>query len=321
MSDVQSPEVALETVHLALDRRSAAFADFADLGREAHVALNRRGDRRSAVLSAATASEILMDDLLKHLLWEEAVRPEDAAPKFHDSRLNSFSRSMRELPGRIGGDWSAPSGPILAWQKDLLNLRHRVIHAGYRPSQAEASLAIRVLSDLPSYLTDRLLSRTTAYPRSVVAMLGPQELEARGRLSRSLRRVLDNPAEPHWADTFMRYKRSIAILLENQSRPLAPQEKQELLIVTIDESNTVSWVLHRESDWLAATIGEAWSKLSAPQSSTLRTHIAATLATPNHGLLGVAISHPPHLLPETDWVLQHRLLPLCGVMVDGRDRY
>lgn len=135
----------------------SAFMDYVDLRREAEVALARDGHWRSAVLFAATAAEVLLDELLMHLLWERADRPEDAAHLFVDQRQGSIGRVRKEYHPLVGGDWSVKGeGPVATWVKQVAGLRHRVIHSGYEPTAGEADRATRALRDLELYVRDLL---------------------------------------------------------------------------------------------------------------------------------------------------------------------
>jgi hypothetical protein len=98
-----------------------------DFLREVNVALYRDGAHRSAIIFAATACQILFDDTLAHLLWEDGKRPEEAAAEFdrRDSVAKQVksafaartasgeqgSRPSRRLPG-LSQAWAASeSGP------------------------------------------------------------------------------------------------------------------------------------------------------------------------------------------------------------------
>ena len=82
----------LGALDVAVRRDEGPFASYTDLRREAFVALHRRGDYRTAVLMAAIAAEMFLDDLLLHMMWEDAVRPEDAAAEFADPRVGVIGR-------------------------------------------------------------------------------------------------------------------------------------------------------------------------------------------------------------------------------------
>jgi hypothetical protein len=96
-----------------------------------------------AVFSAPVACEVLLADILAFLLWEECIKPRDAmaivGQPFATKLRNAYSV-------RLGGDWNQTStGPVATYTRDLLTLRHRVVHAGHLPDQAEAAKALTAL--------------------------------------------------------------------------------------------------------------------------------------------------------------------------------
>lgn len=167
----------------------AAFTGYLEFVREADVALDLHGDYRSAVLFGATACEILLDDLLAHLLWEDKTRPEDAAPTF-DSWLASRVRS--QYHPRLYGKWSVETpGPLADWHQHVAGLRNRVMHAGYEPALDEARAARQAAAALETWVADRVAVRASAYPRTAIALCGPAGLRRRARWSKALDRLVD----------------------------------------------------------------------------------------------------------------------------------
>lgn len=129
---------------------------------EMDVALYHDGNFRSAVMSAHSASEVLLDAALMGMLFEESRDPETAVSAF-DKPLKS--RLLIEFPERLGGAWSPQgSNTVAVWIRDLLTLRHRVAHAGYMPSSEEATAAREAYYALGRHLRDRLTVRVKKYP-------------------------------------------------------------------------------------------------------------------------------------------------------------
>jgi hypothetical protein len=134
----------------------------ANLQNEMDVALYHDGNFRGTVMSAHSASEVLLDAALTAMLFEEARTPETAANVF-DNPLKT--RLLKEYHERLGGAW-APQGSnaVAVWLRDLLSLRHRVAHAGYMPSSGEATAAREAYYTLGRHLRDRLAAQVKKYP-------------------------------------------------------------------------------------------------------------------------------------------------------------
>ncbi|WP_157803009.1 hypothetical protein [Compostimonas suwonensis] len=184
------------------------FWSYADLRREAQVALWLRGDYRSAVLAAATAAEVYLDTVLLHMLWMEGAAPEAAAAVFNRGQLGS--RVRREYAPRLGGQWDLTgSGPIGAWHVKTAALRNRVTHAGYVPSLAEAKLALENVLKLEVYLIDLVCAPQALerYIKTALEMTGTPGIERRGRLNKRFQQLIDSvlPGEldifHDWAET------------------------------------------------------------------------------------------------------------------------
>src|SRR5690606_24301663 len=106
-----------ETFSFAMQTQSsgALAARHLEFVREGGVALELEGDTRAAVLFFATSCEVLLDEVLAHMLWEEAVRPEDAADIL-DANQWLTQRVKGLYHHRLGGSWDVHGdGPVGAW--------------------------------------------------------------------------------------------------------------------------------------------------------------------------------------------------------------
>ena len=186
-------DISHEQINLALSLASPTsvghpnFA-FAQVRNEAHLALEDRGDTRSALLGAATAAEMLLDNLLVSLLWEESVAPADAAAIFDAKRL--ARRVREEYHGRIGGNWS--TGVVGHWRRVVADARNQVVHSGALPDEMHAHMALDSLSDLVSYIYDLLCEpRVQArYPRTCLIICGKAPAERRQAFRKPLQELL-----------------------------------------------------------------------------------------------------------------------------------
>lgn len=175
---------------------------------EAVGALKVRGDSVGAVLSASTSSEVLADSVLKFLLWEEGESPVAAADLFQEGGV--IGRMRDHLSRRLGGTWTTVGNGVMAnWYRQCFQLRHRAIHGGYRPTTAEAEVALRAAERLESFIVDRLADRRNVYKRSALMVIGGGGLAAMGLWKGEIRRFAegDGRSEPSWSDSFLDWAR------------------------------------------------------------------------------------------------------------------
>jgi len=156
---------AAEALGAALETQTAdgLFTGYLEFRREAQVALEHDGAYRTAVLFNATACEILLDELLAHMMWEEGQRPEDAAGTFGGPWLTS--RVKQQYHPRLGGQWALDQpGPLLDWHHDVAGLRNRVVHSDYEPTLQETHTAFDAAKTLETYLGDLVARARAASP-------------------------------------------------------------------------------------------------------------------------------------------------------------
>lgn len=180
-------------------RGNIPFWPVADLRREAQAALELRGDYRGSVLASATSAEVLLDTILLHLLWTEGVAATEAASLFADTGL--AYRVKSEYHPRLKGDWDVSgSGAVADWYRNTALLRHRVVHAGYRPTRAQAALSLQSAFALERFIGDLLASPGTLakYLQTALAFVGVPGLERRNVLSKRIQGMIEAlPSDPH----------------------------------------------------------------------------------------------------------------------------
>jgi len=201
--DLTAQELAQFGFALRQQSYRGFVADYLDLVRETQVALNLDGSYRAAVLYAATSCEVLLDNLLAHMLWEERVRPEDAAATFDAGREGIAGRVKRHYHPRLGGQWSVDRpGPVRDWFTQVAGLRNRVVHGGHEPTLAEAAAASTAATSLATYLGDLLSARTQDSPRTALALPGKAGLQRRGKWQPRLGHLEHTAGEVNWVATF-----------------------------------------------------------------------------------------------------------------------
>ena len=197
-----------------------AFSAYLDLHREAVAALHRQGDTRMSGILIAVAAETLLDELLLHLMWEEAQRPEDVAPQWGETTL--VNRVKREFSPRIGGQWDMRSpNAVTRWHREVAALRHRIVHGAYVPTAEEVSLAITRVDELVEHLCDRLAIKRhrQVYPRTALALAGESGLRRRNAYSVDLTDLQQDPREPLWDETFTRWRSTVNRLRRDRDTP------------------------------------------------------------------------------------------------------
>lgn len=311
----------MENVHHALEAQPGqrVFASFLDLWRQAQNAFRINGDYRATSLFSAVSAEVLLDDLLCHLFWEEGLRPEEASEVFE---CGLMKRVRTHFHPRLGGSgWDAiQPGPVRDWHRHIAGLRHRVIHAGYEPTLAEARQALASLDELQAFVVSRLTTQRAlrGHPRTTMSFVGRDLMKARGWWSRRLKNIQDDPQEPHWVSTFMRWKAAMLRSRRDVWRDdPTPSVDASIVVAVIHPGPEIVWVLHDPAaamacranppttfndeqrevlDQLIRELGEASDAFSAAFQGSTASRIA---------------DHP--------WVNEYRLLPLHGVMLKGND--
>lgn len=200
-------EEALATIEAALNATDApSLSAVLDLKREAQVQLHWDHNYRLAAMTTGIAGEVFLDAVLLRLLWEESCDPAKAAEPFGPTGMKFAKRVHSHLPHRLGGNWN--DGPVNDFFRNAVQLRHRVAHRGYEPTEAEAQQAYDSFEGLMRWVGRRLAtpSAVKRYPRAAVAFVGTEQLRKLGRMTRALEKLVSDPAEPNWNATFERWR-------------------------------------------------------------------------------------------------------------------
>lgn len=199
----------LRVIQHVLETREAAFWPYSDLTREAKTALYLRGDYRGAIVASATACEVLLDTCLIHMWWEEGKPSEDAASILGSTGVSTRVRT--EYAGRLGGTWAMDRpGPVAEWERLTAKVRHRVVHAGYRPSRADALTALDASYELECFVADRFTSERglRSFLLTTLAFVGRPGLESRGQWTRRVAERVKS-MDPNWVQEFLHYRDSV----------------------------------------------------------------------------------------------------------------
>jgi hypothetical protein len=298
------------------------FASYVETRLAGFRALDRDGDYRAAALAFATACEILLDDLLKHLLWHEAVRPEAAATIFADPRSGTVSRSQAQLAPRVKGDWNVSGeGAVAAWQRDVARLRHRVVHAGHNPSRKEAVASRESATALEQYVIERLSGVRNVYPLTITAMIGRPGMERRGIYSKGFQAKLatwSGLAPP--SKLFDRWRSALA---DERLRLLGDNvpdvDSAAVYVVRRRDGLVEWWAVHVESGF-ACEIADRSTDLAEAVLKRVTDLVAHLDATKPDLDVSMKIEDLTGGTPLGDWVLVYRSIPINELMYDGSDR-
>lgn len=313
---------AAEALGAALETQTAdgVFTGYLEFRREAQVALDHDGAYRAAVLFNATACEILLDELLAHMMWEEGQQPEDAAGTFGGPWLTS--RVKQQYHARLGGQWDlARPGPVLDWHRDVAGLRNRVVHSGYEPTLHETHAAFDATKALETHLGDLVAARASRYPRTALALPGVAGLKRRNRFSKALDRLIDDPNEVSWRHTFARWRTAMHRLRPDSPTWTAPSTDRAFVLLVVRKDGTTQWVVHdREADMAARVHPEQVTGMKDGQRDETENVVRWITETPDRDDIGIAYAGAS-VVPtaELDWLPEYRLVPLAGVLVTGHD--
>lgn len=158
----------------------------------AQRALRQTGDSADAVISFQIAAESLLFETYRMLLVDEGMSSDEIAAEV--GKEKPFKRFFTEIfPTRLAGDWHVDhtGTPIGHYWNDLYLVRNSIIHTGVLAHTGHAEAAQKAYWGLRDYLEARLWARHKAYPRTVYARLGKEQLEARGWFTAWMREFIE----------------------------------------------------------------------------------------------------------------------------------
>ncbi|HEY6315851.1 MAG TPA: hypothetical protein VIY52_34290 [Streptosporangiaceae bacterium] len=171
------------TDYLALSQAGHPSLALGNLQRELNNALFHTGSFRAVLMFAHSASEMLLDTALMAILFEEGKTAQEAVASFGKPLK---TRMLTEYHDRLGGAWTPHgSNAVAAWLRDVLLVRHRVVHAGYVPHYEEARVAREAHFSLGNHLRDRLAARARRYPFTTGMLVTRGGFERRGIRTRA----------------------------------------------------------------------------------------------------------------------------------------
>lgn len=168
----------------------------------AERAFNVEGDGQTAVIRAETSIELLLDTTLFMSAFEHGDQPTTV----RDWRRRTFSWRIKErMSSYFDGRWdhTAKRTIIGRWAVRVRNLRNRVAHSGYHPTEREVASALAAASDVWAFTEKRITKGRARIPRTALTFLGgvPDHDAQRSR-SAVARAYAADPEGEAWREAF-----------------------------------------------------------------------------------------------------------------------
>jgi hypothetical protein len=223
--------------------------NYVRLRNQARSIWDHDGDRSLAVVVANTAVEVLLDEVLGLLLWEERMRPPDASSEF--SHADAWARMKHRLEPRLGAGWDpkAKNTEAAAFARDLANLRNRVVHAGVVPTRDQTFAALAVLPAVERALRDSLTRPNVlaSYPLTAIATCGGSDgLEGTGHLTRRVVDRLEQVADVNLSAVYRRWEWHVLRQRQQDAdEPGTDAAVTDVVVVAQPDGNTTWWLYDR----------------------------------------------------------------------------
>lgn len=313
--DTMSKEFQKEELDLldyTLERADGGMlSGYLDLIRESESA-HRSGNTRVAALLSGVAAESLFTDLILHLLWEESHTPECAASDWPDSNDKRIKTNL----GKIKLNWNLQrDSPLREWYFATAQLRNRVAHSAYEPTNQEAQSSIEAVMNLVSYLCDLLAANgvRNKYPRTAIAIAGHTGLKDRGVWNRRMQEITEDPNEPNWGASFKNWYEIWRLVRRKESTQLSEENLLGLLISRPDGRQ--EWFLWDQTNqkMIAAT-----AEPSASMQHAIDSSIDLAAGNLHIGSFESATDWIKPV-PGAVWVWEYRKHPWRNALCNGSD--
>lgn len=317
LGDEVEERVPLEVLKQVDFQVGGAFWSYHSNRKQALSALEKEGDYSKALISAATAAEVLLDEVFRCLLWEMNWDPERASRQYFSGSENStvLKRLKRHYSGLLNYDWDPDSCVTLKkWRIGLAGPRNWALHNGSKAPRAIAEQAIEALMELDGMVGARVAENAETYPRSAYLLNGSEGLRRMGAWSEETRNLVSSEEEVPWHPTFGRW-RDVAV----RANGLEPSpELDRSLLHIVFEPHRQRWVMYDELAGYAAPVKAHPEYLTEKQQELLEDLSKKSEA------IGTVVSFSGHGPQKwrtrgNGWQRPYKLLPTLGVMRDGSD--
>lgn len=180
------------------------FVPFLERARVAKREYLADGDYPTTVIAAYTACEVLLNTALLMMAWEEG-KTRDETRAWFEARLQFMNRVSREVQPRLGGNWANPPRKSPMGQLEMLSdVRQKVVHLGYLPTEKEAQEALEALHVLEEFVKQRFAEKRLTYPRTCLLLNGEPGLRRRGLWDPGIQKWIEDhaEAESEWGVTY-----------------------------------------------------------------------------------------------------------------------
>lgn len=193
-------------LYLELLKRRNPFLTFSEWARAARQAFYVDGDYATTVINAHIAGEVLFDTTLLMMAWEEETPREEAANWFE----SALAKRLRTYYApRLGGAWDTrmPKTVSGRWTMRVSDVRNRLVHSGYRPTELEALTALDLFDEVVEFVKGRLVVQRDKYPRTTLMLLGQPGLERREAYKGKIKNFVENRAgrEEAWIESYLQW--------------------------------------------------------------------------------------------------------------------
>jgi len=319
------PPASVENLTL-VDRRlsqvdTILFNDHLDLMRESTVAHRNRGDNRTAALLGGLACERLLDDLLACLLWEEGlVYPEDAVEVYKDPD-GIVRRVRRAFHVRLSG-WDAEGDALESWRLRITNLRNKVAHGNYEPTDDEIIALGDSVVELVKYCSTVLANqaRKRSYPRAAYSLMGDSGLRDRQAWTRYVRDTAEEFERENQWQIVARWKEATNRLRADVFQEgVEPDPSRAYCMLVVLPQGGQYFVQHDRVACRARVLGSDVG-LSVQQARGLPQGVAVIRNNPDVvEPVVIEVLEAESMSPLSQWVEEYRLIPGAGVMISGDD--
>lgn len=193
----------------------------------------KSGNYALAIVLYASSCETFLDELVQHMLWEQNLAPHEAVPHFMRKDRPHMPKGIVSLVASeihpLFSDQARADGvasEFQSWKEDVVDMRNRVIHAGYAPTVDETDKAADSVQRLFEHIGNELFDIRNRYPVTCLALLGEDGLERRGSYQELLNREPSLDYVINRMQTFRRWSNYLQELRE-QPKLLGSEIKME----------------------------------------------------------------------------------------------
>lgn len=175
------------------------------------------GNYQAAITVACSAGEILLNAILLFTEWEKGTERRETKTWFETE--GTRKRLRTRYHASLGGNWT--NGKEIVQWLALMDLRNRVVHGGYWPTQHEVEDGLDALHGIEQFLKTRLVERRSKFPKTAMLFLGQEGLVERNAFDKSMQRTasIAEADETSWLAAYQLW------LNEEEMEATAPGER------------------------------------------------------------------------------------------------